>query len=76
MPSKWFKRTNCKILHLRFLDFFRLSENDIKKKERWDSIHAVSDNCNYAFNESDYATLHSIMNIMTENGAKMMHKMP
>ena len=28
------------------------------------------------FNESDYATLHSIMNIMTENGAKMTHKMP
>ena len=28
------------------------------------------------FNVSDYATLHSIMNIMTENGAKTMYQMP
>ena len=28
------------------------------------------------FNEPDYITLQSIMNIMTENGAKMTHKMP
>ena len=27
------------------------------------------------FNESDYITLHSIMNIMTGNGAKMTYKM-
>ena len=26
------------------------------------------------FNESDYVTLHSIMNIMTESGTKMTHK--
>ena len=28
------------------------------------------------FNEPDYITLHSIMKIITEDGAKMMHKMP
>ena len=28
------------------------------------------------FNEPDYVMLHSIMNIMTENGAKMTHKIP
>ena len=28
------------------------------------------------FNESDYITLHSLMNIMIENGAKMPHEMP
>ena len=28
------------------------------------------------FNESDYATLHSLMRIMTENGNKMMQKLP
>ena len=28
------------------------------------------------FNESDYDTLHSIMNIVSENSAKMTHKMP
>ena len=28
------------------------------------------------FNESNYVTLHSTMNIMTENGAKMTYKMP
>ena len=28
------------------------------------------------FNEPDYITLHSIMNLMTEDGVKMMHKMP
>ena len=28
------------------------------------------------FNESGYVRLHSIMNIMTENGAKMRHKNP
>ena len=27
------------------------------------------------FNESDYVRLHSVMNIMTENGVKMMHEM-
>ena len=27
------------------------------------------------FNESDSATLHSIMSIMTENGANMTHKL-
>ena len=27
------------------------------------------------FNESDCVTLHSVMNIMIENGTKMMHKM-
>ena len=26
------------------------------------------------FNGSDYVTLHSVMNLMTENGAKMIHK--
>ena len=29
-----------------------------------------------SFNESNYATLHSLMRIMTENGAKMMQKLP
>ena len=28
------------------------------------------------FNKSDYVTLHSMMNIMIENGAKMTHEMP
>ena len=28
------------------------------------------------FNESGYVRLHSIMNIITENGAKMTHKNP
>ena len=28
------------------------------------------------FNEPDYATLHSLMKIMTENGAKMTQKLP
>ena len=28
------------------------------------------------FNDSDYITLHSLMNIMAENGAKMMRKTP
>ena len=28
------------------------------------------------FNESDFATLYSIMSIMTESGAKMTHKLP
>ena len=27
-------------------------------------------------NEPDYVRLHSIVNIMTENGAKMTHNMP
>ena len=28
------------------------------------------------FNESDYAKLHSLMRLMTENGAKMRQKLP
>ena len=28
------------------------------------------------FNDSDYVTLHSAINIMAENGAKITHKMP
>ena len=28
------------------------------------------------FNESDYVTLHSIMNMITQDGTKMTHKMP
>ena len=28
------------------------------------------------FNESDYATLHSLMRIMTKDGAKMAQKLP
>ena len=28
------------------------------------------------FYESDYVTLHSDMSIMTENGAKITHKLP
>ena len=46
-----------------------------KKKERWGSIHAVSNHSNM-FNEFNYVTLYSVMNIMTKNGAKIMHKMP
>ena len=29
-----------------------------------------------ALSRSDYATLHSLMRIMTENGVKMMQKLP
>ena len=29
-----------------------------------------------SFNEADYVTVHSVMSIMTANGAKMVHKMP
>ena len=29
-----------------------------------------------AFNESNYATLHSLMRIVTENGAKITQKLP
>ena len=29
----------------------------------------------FCFNEPDYITLHTVMNIMTEDGTKMMHKM-
>ena len=28
------------------------------------------------FNEPDYSTVHSLINIMTENGTEMPHKMP
>ena len=28
------------------------------------------------FSESDYVTIYSVMNVMTENSAKMTHKMP
>ena len=28
------------------------------------------------FNEPDYVTVHSVMNIMTANGAKIAQKMP
>ena len=28
------------------------------------------------FNESDYVTLHSIMNMIIQDGTKMTHKMP
>ena len=28
------------------------------------------------FNESDYITLHGVKSIMTENDAKMTHKLP
>ena len=28
------------------------------------------------FNEPDYVTVHSVMNIMTANGGKMAQKMP
>ena len=39
MPSKWFKRTNCKILHSRFSDFFRQSVTKIMGKT---AIRAIS----------------------------------
>ena len=32
LPSKWFKTTNCKILHLNFSDFFRQSVTKILGK--------------------------------------------
>ena len=32
LPSKWFKTTNCKILHLNFSDFFRQSVTKIMGK--------------------------------------------
>ena len=28
------------------------------------------------FNEPDYVTVHTVINIMTANSAKMVHKMP
>ena len=51
-----------------------LSEIYKKKKEEVRCIlFQITQIC---FNESDYATLHSLMRIMTENGAKMMQKLP
>ena len=52
----------------------RLSEmfQKNKKNEVLRMLFQVTQIC---FNEPDYVTLHSIMNIMTENGAKMTHKM-
>ena len=39
MPSRWFETTNCKILHLRFSDFFRQSVTKIMGKT---AIRAIS----------------------------------
>ena len=46
-----------------------------QKNKKNEVLHMLFQITQICFNEPDYVTLHSIMNIMTENGAKMTHKM-
>ena len=47
---------------------------NFQKKKNEDVRCTLFQITNICFNKSDYATLHSVMRIMTENGTKMMQK--
>ena len=47
-----------------------------KKKKKNEVPRMLFQITQICFSESDYVTIHSVMNIMTENSAKMTHKMP
>ena len=47
---------------------------NLQQIERWGFI--LFQRTHVCFNESDYVTRHSAMNIMTKNGTKIMYKMP
>ena len=49
--------------------------SEIYKKKKHEVLYMLFHITQIYFNESDYVMLRSIMNIRTENGTKMMHKM-
>ena len=59
-----------KILNILSLIVWNLPK---KKEEVWCMLFQITQIC---FSGSDYATLHSLISIMTENGVKMMQKLP
>ena len=50
--------------------------SEFYKKKKDDVLRMLFQITQICFNVSDYITLRCIMNIMSENGANMMHKMP
>ena len=59
----------------KFPSYFITGCLKFRKKRKHEILFIHFQVTTICFNESDYIMLHSIMNIMAENGAKMMHKM-
>ena len=70
LASSYFLNTLFKIPII-----FCHGSSEISKKKKDEVLRMPFQITQICLNESDYVTLHSVMNIMTENGPKMTHIM-